>query len=58
MVRDGDRLLTNGVYAPELEWVIQGDRFLMNDENGDKLGIEENEDVPLVEGVLRGILGA
>ena len=42
----------------------KGDRFLMNDEKGDEFGLEEDDgleeekDVPFVDGVLRGALGA
>ena len=58
MVNEGDKLLTNGVYAPELEWVSNGDKFLIKDENGDELGFEDDDEVSLVEGVLRGALCA
>ena len=33
-------MLTNGVYAPELDLVSKGDKFLMNDEKGDVVGFE------------------
>ena len=31
------------MYAPELDWVSKGDRFLMNDEKGDEFGLEEDD---------------
>ena len=42
----------------------KGDKFLMNDEKGDVVGFElddgfdEEQDVPFVDGVLSGALGA
>lgn len=33
-----------------------GEIFLIKYENGDELGFEEDDEVPLVEGVLRGAL--
>ena len=52
------------MYAPELDSVSKGDKFLMNEEYGDVVGLEQDDvfddewEVPLVEGVLSGALGA
>ena len=36
----------------------KSDEFLMNDVSGEELGLDEDDEVPLMEGVLRGALGA
>lgn len=36
----------------------KSDEFLMNDVNGEELGLDEDDEVPLMEGVLRDALGA
>ena len=52
------------MYAPELDSVSKGDKFLMNEEKGDVVGFEVDDvfedewEVPLVDGVLSGALGA
>ena len=57
-------MLTNGVYAPELDSVSKGDKFLMNEEYGDVVGLEQDDvfddewEVPFVDGVFSGALGA
>ena len=64
MLGDDGCWLTNGVQEPEIVSVNKGDKFLAQDENGDVFGLElvdgfdEEQDVPLVEGVLVGALGS
>ena len=61
---DDGCLLTNGVYAPELDSVSKGGKFLMNEEKGDVVCFELDDvfddewQEPLVDGVLSGALGA
>ena len=36
----------------------KSDEFLMNDVSGEELGLDEDDEVSLMEGVLRDALGA
>ena len=58
VLMEEDELLTNGVHAPELECMNKSDESLMNDVNGDELGLDEDDEAPLMEGVLRDVFVA
>ena len=37
--------------------MIKSDEILMNDVNGEELGLDEDDEVPMMEGVLRDAFG-
>ena len=57
MLFEEDELLKNGVHAPELDWVSKSDEFLMKVVNGDVFGLDDEEGVPFMKGVLMSALG-
>ena len=58
VLMEQDELLTKEMQVPEPDWVNKSDKFLTNDVNGDELGLDDDDEVPLMEGVSIGAFGA